>query len=76
MLRIDTVQMNNVLGLRLNVWTSIVLFVARRGVLRLGRQARHPGREENVYVEGHGPSRATRSRPDRAVRPTARPPTA
>jgi len=27
MLRIDTVQMNNVLGLRLNVWTSIVLFV-------------------------------------------------
>ena len=55
MLRIDTVQMDNVLGLRLNVWTSIVLFVARRGVLRLGRQARHPGREENVYVEGHGP---------------------
>ena len=27
MLRIDTVQINNVLGLRLNVWTSIVLFV-------------------------------------------------
>jgi prolipoprotein diacylglyceryltransferase len=54
MLRIDTVQMNNVLGLRLNVWTSIVLFVlaaayfvwaGRRGITR----------EENVYVEGHGP---------------------
>ena len=27
MLRIDTVELNNVLGLRLNVWTSIVLFV-------------------------------------------------
>ena len=26
-LRIDTVQMDDVLGLRLNVWTSIVLFV-------------------------------------------------
>ena len=54
MLRIDTVQMNNVLGLRLNVWTSIVLFVlaaayfvwaGRRGITR----------EEDVYVEGHGP---------------------
>ena len=48
MLRIDTVQMDNVLGLRLNVWTSIVLFVARRGVLRLGRQARHHPRGERV----------------------------
>ena len=38
MLRIDTVELDNVLGLRLNVWTSIVLFVARHGVLRLGRQ--------------------------------------
>ena len=56
MLRIDTVQMNNVLGLRLNVWTSIVLFVlaaayfvwaGRRGITR----------EEDVYVEGHGPER-------------------
>ena len=28
MLRIDNVQLNDVLGLRLNVWTSIVLFVA------------------------------------------------
>ena len=27
MLRIDDVQMDDVLGLRLNVWTSIVLFV-------------------------------------------------
>jgi prolipoprotein diacylglyceryl transferase len=49
MLRIDTVQMDNVLGLRLNVWTSIVLFVlaaayyvwaGKRGITR----------EENVYV--------------------------
>ena len=26
-LRIDTVQLDDVLGLRFNVWTSIVLFV-------------------------------------------------
>ena len=30
MLRIDDVELNDVLGLRLNVWTSIVLFVAAR----------------------------------------------
>ena len=33
-LRIDDVQLDDVLGLRLNVWTSIVLFVAAGGVLR------------------------------------------
>ena len=48
MLRIDTVQMDDVLGLRLNVWTSIVLFVARRGVLLVGRQA--PPRPRGVGV--------------------------
>ena len=36
-LRIDTVELDDVLGLRFNVWTSIVLFVARGGVLRLSR---------------------------------------
>ena len=35
MLRIDTVELDDVAGLRFNVWTSIVLFVARGGVLRL-----------------------------------------
>ena len=32
-LRIDTVQLDDVFGLRFNVWTSIVLFTARGGVL-------------------------------------------
>ena len=36
-LRIDTVEYNHVLGLRLNVWTSIVLFVLAAGVLRRRR---------------------------------------
>jgi prolipoprotein diacylglyceryl transferase len=49
-LRVDNVQMNNVLGLRLNVWTSIVLFIA--GTLWFIWSARHrPGREQSVYVD-------------------------
>ena len=49
MLRIDNVQLDNVLGLRLNVWTSIVLFVAA-GVYFVVSARRHPGREDDVYV--------------------------
>ena len=49
MLRIDDVQLQNVLGLRLNVWTSIILFVAAATYfVVMGR--RHPGREEQVYT--------------------------
>jgi prolipoprotein diacylglyceryl transferase len=49
MLRIDDVQLQNVLGLRLNVWTSIILFVAAATYfVVVGR--RHPGREEQVYI--------------------------
>ena len=54
MLRIDTVQMNNVLGLRLNVWTSIVLFVLATTYF-IWAGMRGVTREENVYAEGHGP---------------------
>ena len=54
MLRIDTVQMDNVLGLRLNVWTSIVLFVLATAYF-VWAGKRGITREENVYVEGHGP---------------------
>jgi prolipoprotein diacylglyceryl transferase len=54
MLRIDTVQMNNVLGLRLNVWTSIVLFVAAT-IYFVWAGRKGYGREEAVYVEGKGP---------------------
>ena len=51
MLRIDSVQMNDVLGLRLNVWTSIVLFVlAAAYFVYAGR--RGATREESVYVDG------------------------
>ena len=49
-LRIDTVEYNHVLGLRLNVWTSIVLFVlAAIYFVVVGR--RSPGREVEVYTE-------------------------
>lgn len=48
-LRIDTVQLNNVLGLRLNVWTSIVLFAAATAYLLVSRR-RHPERETDVYT--------------------------
>ncbi|MGH3361747.1 MAG: prolipoprotein diacylglyceryl transferase [Nocardioides sp.] len=54
-LRIDTVQMDDVFGLRLNVWTSIVLFLAA-AVWFVVSSRRHPGREESVYVEGREPA--------------------
>lgn len=53
-LRIDDVQLDDVLGLRFNVWTSIVLFVlASVYFVVVGR--RHPGRETEVYRPGRGP---------------------
>jgi prolipoprotein diacylglyceryl transferase len=49
MLRIDDVEYQHVLGLRLNVWTSIVLFVlAAVYFVVVGR--RRPGRETEVYT--------------------------
>jgi prolipoprotein diacylglyceryl transferase len=54
MLRIDTVELEDVGGLRFNVWTSLVLFAA--GLVWFVVSARrHPGREEQVYAEGRGP---------------------
>jgi prolipoprotein diacylglyceryl transferase len=52
-LRIDEVQMNDVLGLRLNVWTSIVLFVAAAAYFWVSAR-RHPGREAGVRRGDHG----------------------
>ena len=50
MLRIDDVEYQHVLGLRLNVWTSIVLFIlAAIYFVVVGR--RRPGREAEVYTE-------------------------
>ena len=57
-LRIDDVQMDDVLGLRLNVWTSIVLFVLAAAWFAWSAR-RRPGREDVVRtrpaegVEGH-----------------------
>jgi prolipoprotein diacylglyceryl transferase len=49
-LRIDNVEYQHVLGLRLNVWTSIVLFIlAAAYFVIVGRK--HPGRETEVYTE-------------------------
>ncbi len=49
-LRIDDVQMNDVFGLRLNVWTSIVLFVGA-ALFFAWSARRHPGREEIVRTK-------------------------
>ena len=54
MLRIDDVQLNNVLGLRLNVWTSILMFIAAATFFIVSSR-RHPGRETVVYRDGWGP---------------------
>jgi prolipoprotein diacylglyceryltransferase len=48
MLRIDDVELKDVAGLRLNVWTSIALFVVGL-VWFLVSARRHPGREQEVY---------------------------
>jgi prolipoprotein diacylglyceryl transferase len=55
MLRIDDVQLDDVLGLRLNVWTSLLLFVAAAAWFVVSWR-RHPGREESVYRESHEPA--------------------
>ncbi len=56
-LRIDPVQADDVLGLRLNVWTSIVLFAASAAYIWWSAR-RHPGREATVLREPASPSTA------------------
>jgi prolipoprotein diacylglyceryl transferase len=53
-LRIDAVEADDIFGLRLNVWTSIVLFLGA-AVYFVVAGRRHPGREESVWREGHEP---------------------
>ena len=53
-IRVDSVQLDDVLGLRFNVWTSIVLFIAAAAYF-VWSSRRHPGREEEVYRPGRGP---------------------
>jgi hypothetical protein len=43
-----------VFGLRLNVWTSILMFVAAATFFLISSR-RHPGRETVVYRDGWGP---------------------
>ena len=63
-LRIDAVEANHVFGLRLNVWTSIVVFLgAATYFVVVGRRA--PGREESVCRDGHGPERPAATGADR-----------
>lgn len=50
-IRVDNVQLEDVLGLRFNVWTSIVLFVLAAAYL-LWSVRNRPGREQSVYVDG------------------------
>jgi prolipoprotein diacylglyceryl transferase len=50
-LRIDTVQHSDILGFRLNVWTSILLF-ALAAAYFIWATLKRPGREESVYVDG------------------------
>ncbi len=56
-LRIDPVEANDVFGLRLNVWTSIVLFVASVAYF-IWSSKRHPGREETVLRDDRTPVEA------------------
>ena len=50
MLRIDAVELDDVGGLRFNVWTSLVLFAAAL-VWFVVSARRSPGREEQVYTD-------------------------
>ena len=54
MLRVDDVQLDDVAGLRLNVWTSIVMFVLAAAYFVWSLRTR-PGREEQVYTVRHRP---------------------
>ncbi len=56
-LRIDDVQLDDVLGLRLNVWTSIVLFVLAAAYFVWSART-HPGREEQVRTREPEPQDA------------------
>lgn len=63
-LRIDSVQLDDVYGLRWNVWMSILLFVLAVAYFVISLR-RHPGREESVFLPGRAPEDAA-SRDERA----------
>lgn len=51
-LRIDPVELQDVGGLRFNVWMSMVVFTLAAGYLLWATRTR-PGREESIYRGGH-----------------------
>ena len=53
-LRIDNIELNDVLGMRWADWMSIILFVIAAAYFAWA-SVKRPGREESVYVEGHEP---------------------
>jgi prolipoprotein diacylglyceryl transferase len=56
-LRIDDIELDNVLGLRWGVWMSILLFVGA-AIYFVWAGRKRPGREESVYVDGRRPESA------------------
>jgi phosphatidylglycerol---prolipoprotein diacylglyceryl transferase len=58
MLRIDSVELNDVHGLRFNVWTSIVLFIVAAIYFVVSARL-WPGQEESPYLDGHREDRPT-----------------
>ena len=62
-LRVDAVQLDDVAGLRFNVWTSIVLFAVALAFF-VWSSRRHPGREEEVYLPGRAPEGTADSEAD------------
>jgi prolipoprotein diacylglyceryl transferase len=62
-LRIDPVEADDVWGLRLNVWTSIVLFSLAVGYF-IWSSVRRPGREESVFRDQEEEPVASESRSD------------
>jgi prolipoprotein diacylglyceryl transferase len=63
-LRIDSVEANDVFGLRLNVWTSIVLFLGATAYFVVMGRIR-AGREESIWREGREPVAAEDDADDR-----------
>ncbi|MCW2753994.1 MAG: prolipoprotein diacylglyceryl transferase [Marmoricola sp.] len=68
-LRIDTVEYNNILGLRLNVWTSILLGTGALVYFVIAGR-RHPApdtRETSVFLDPHQPEADEPVEPDTAL---------
>ncbi|MEP9380880.1 prolipoprotein diacylglyceryl transferase [Nocardioides sp. KR10-350] len=58
LLRIDTVELHDVLGLRWSDWMSIILFVAAAAYFAWATYRGRGHREESVYVDGRTPQDA------------------